>query len=30
MSSALLKIFELWSKSAVSKKPGIRAGEEER
>ena len=30
MSSALVKICELWSKTAISKKPGIRAGEEER
>ena len=30
MSSTLVKICELWSKTAILKKPGIRAGEDER
>ena len=30
MPIALQKIRELWSKTAISKKPGIRAGEEKR
>ena len=30
MSFALVKICELWSKTAISKESGIRAGEEKR